>query len=1080
MASELHVHSTFSKLDAYGLPEQMIIRALELGLHALAITDHGNTSAHPKLEMAATKYGKCKSCGKIMDMKDKDHLCADPEWHTVKPLYGVELYLNTKRQRKNHITLIAKDIEGYKNLVALASLAYTEDHFYYLPCVDLEDVIAYQKGIIVLSGCMSGAASELINKGKLDEAEQLLLHLSQNIEHFYVEVQPLDIAYTMEDDDKLEVEVTAEKLARSLIDIAARQSLQVVATNDSHFVRKEDKWLQHFLAMVRRKKNVKNFPDSMSERCCLAGEMAFKDWMKPYGTKASKQAIANQDKIADICDNFELPKAAPMKWNDKPDEERYQELVAWCNEGWDYRKCKGSNYRQQGQYELGLIKEKGFYDYFLIVADMVKWAKAHNIMVGPARGSAGASLVSYMTRITEVDPIRFKLLFERFLDPSRSDPPDIDLDFQDDRREEVKDYMKSKWGDDKVKNVAGYTMYHEKGLLDDIGRCYCIPPNNIEQYKKKLTSEGGNKTFEEVLRLMEDTCTPRIPKNMERMLGQLRGFTKHAAGLVVSSESLSTLTTIMGDQIAVDKRDAEYLNLLKIDVLSLTTLRVLALALHKVGMSVEELYSLPLDIRQVYEGFKNGDMQGIFQYTGSTTRNVCIKALHDIDMETADLAAVFDVVTDVNTLSRPASMNNGSTARYIANDVEDIHPWITKHTQNTRGQIIYQEQIMRVLREGGLDWSDVTAVRKLMTKHEGKEKLDGIKRRFFKYLMEYGTKPEMCDVVWSRIGDEGAYGFNVAHCVAYTLIAYYTMWLKVFHPLVFYWANMMVAPEDNDMLREFAQSGGHIYEVRFGLSDVHWSIDKSRNGLRAGYTTIKGIGEKTANKICELQESHRVKVAYSVCPHCQNENNNMECYIDEFQGNSVFRCEECSKEYAEFECGEYIIKDDVVVDISDFSNKVFSSLSSAGVFDDDAELHDYLGFSDLTLKALQVPGRMKLKDVMDGDMSTVVVKLSDWKVKNLRDYYKKNGKDYNDNEVQQGHLDTYVNMKIYDEDGEMQLTLSRYKYPQYKEIIEEFDKDKVYEILIDYKASKSKGYIMNIMEAGERLVIPDDEGIVIL
>lgn len=1023
MSSELHVHSTFSKLDAYGLPEQLVIRALELGLHALAITDHGNTSAHPKLEMAVNKWGKCLSCGKIMDMKDKDHMCADPKWHTIKPLYGVELYLNTKRQRKNHITLIAKDIEGYKNLVALASLAYREDHFYYLPCVDIEDVIKYQKGIVVLSGCMSGIPSELINLGKLDEAEQLLKHLSQNIEHFYVEIQPLDIAYAMTDDDKMEIDVTSDYVTKTLIGLAKVSSLQVVATNDAHFVRKEDKWLQHFLAMVRRKKNVKNFPDSISERCCLVGEDEFREWLQPYGKDIVEQAIVNQDKIADMCDSFRLPSAAPMKWNDKSDEERYQELIAACNEGWKYRKCKGKKYSDQGKYELSLIKDKGYFDYFLIVADMVKWAKDHNIMVGPARGSAGASLIAYLMRITEIDPIHFKLLFERFLDPSRNDPPDIDLDFQSKRRDEVKEYMKSKWGEDKVKNVAGYTMYHEKGLIDDIGRCYCIPPFEVKRFKKMLIEEGGSCSIQQVLTEMRKEY-PKIPEGMDRMLGQLRGFTVHAAGLVVSSESLANITTIMGDQIALDKRDAEYLNLLKIDALGLTTLDIIALALDKIKMTVEQLYNLPLDDKEVFEGFKTGDMQGIFQYSGNTTRNVCIKALRDLDMDESDLNEVFDVVTDVNTLSRPASLNNGSTNRYIACEIEEIHPWITKHTLNTRGQIIYQEQIMRVLREGGLDWADVTAVRKLMCKHEGKEKLAGIKKRFFDALIAFGTQPEMCEVVWSRIGDEGAYGFNVAHCVAYTLIAYFTMWLKVKHPLVFYWANMMLSPEDNNMLREFAQSGGHIYEVRFGKSEAHWSIDYERNGLRAGYTTIKGIGEKTAYKLVDMQEQHRLPSG------------------------------------------------DVEIDISDFSNKIFSALQSANAFDDDAELHDYLGFNDLALAAANCPQAVKIKDVTDGDMATIVCKLSDFKIKNLRDYYKKNGKNYD--EVQKGHLDTYVNMRVYDEDGEMMITLSRYKYPQFAEIVENFTKDKVYEILIDYSGSKDKGYVMNIMEAGGQLVFPDD------
>ena len=240
---------------------------------------------------------------------------------------------------------------------------------------------------------------------------------------------------------------------------------------------------------------------------------------------------------------------------------------------------------------------------------------------------------------------------------------------------------------------------------------------------------------------------------------------------------------------------------------------------------------------------------------------------------------------------------------------------------------------MRVLREGGLDWSDVTTVRKLMTKHEGREKLEGIRQRFFNNLIAYGTPKEMCEVVWSRIGDEGAYGFNIAHCVAYTLIAYYTMWIKKFYPLIFYWANMMVSPEDNDMLREFAQTGGHIYEVRFGMSEAHWSMDEPRNGLRAGYTTIKGIGEKTAMKLVELQDRHRTPSG------------------------------------------------DIEIDVRDFSTKQFKLLNDANAFDDDAEIHDYLGFSDLRNAIKETPGCVTLKDVMDGDMVSVICKVSDFKVK---------------------------------------------------------------------------------------------------
>jgi DNA polymerase-3 subunit alpha len=1025
MASSLHGHCTFSKLDAYGMPEQIVKRALELGLKGLAITDHANTSSHPKLEMACNKWGKCDVCGEIVDMspKNEKHVCADPTYQTVKPLYGVELYLNsvkTKRQKKNHITLIAKSLEGYKNMVKLASMAYLDDYFYYLPSVDIEDVFANSEDVIALSGCMNGIASELISMGKMDEAREAIARMAQNIEHFYVELQPLDIRYESGDHT-----VDSEIINNELIKIAKVLSLQVVATNDAHFIRDDERDLQHFLAMVHRKTNIKKFPNKMTPRARLAGEDDFKEWLKPYSKQVARQALVNQDKICDLVEDFKLPKAAPMRWNNEPDEVRYKTLVQWVNEGWKKRwnnvKCPDSKrYRKQGQYELELIKEKGFYDYFLIVSDMVKWAKANNILVGPARGSAGASEVAWLTEITEIDPIRFNLLFERFLDPSRNDAPDIDLDFQDDRREEVKEYMKRKWGDDKVSNVAGYTLYHDLGLLDDIGRCYNISPAMIKRYKKMLISEGGNLTIEGLLRLIEDIFGCQgVPKGLERMLGQLRGYTVHAAGIVVSSEPLSNITTIMGNSIALDKRDAEYLNLLKIDALSLTTLRVIALALKEIKMSVNQLYALPLDNADVFKGFKKGDMQGIFQYAGSTTRNVLIKALKPYEIDDSDMAELFSVVTDVNTLSRPASLNNGSTNRYTNNIIEDIHPIITKHTKETRGQIIYQEQIMRVLREGGLDWADVTAVRKLMTKHEGREKLEGIKKRFFKFLREiFHNTPEECDIVWGRIGDEGAYGFNIAHCVAYTLIAFYTMWLKVYHPLVFYWANMMVKANDEGLLREFAQTGGKIFEVRFGKSKADWSIDYEKNGIRAGYTTIHGIGDKTAQKLVKLQEDHT------------DENG------------------------------------DIDIDVSDFPVKAYNALVETGAFNEDDSTHDYLGLGELSKMDDEVPGRTRIIDLCDHDIATLAVRLSSHKVKSLREYYKKNNKDYS--EVKNGDKEKYVNMKVYDETGELDVTISRYKMsePGYDELVSDFNGQDIYEVLVEYNESRNKAYVMTMRKAG--------------
>lgn len=391
MAVCLHGHSTFSKLDAYGLPDQIVQRAKELGLKAVCITDHGNTSAHPKLEMACKQYG-------------------------MKPLYGVELYLNTKEQKKNHITVIAKNLQGYENLLHLSSLAYQDDYFYYMPCVDLEDVYKYQENLIILTGCMSGKVARKILDDELEEAQDILAEMKENIKHLYVEIQPFDLE-------------ESRKINKVLIRMAKQMGLPIVATNDCHFVRPEDCELQHFLSMTRRKKNYIEMPNMLSRRCALASEDEFVEWMQEYTDYYPewRQCIENQDLIADMVEHFELPKAKNVQISDEPEDVRYEKLVQECRIGWKKRKFdkKDKRYYDQLMYELKIIRDKGYIDYFLVVSDCIRWAKANNILVGPARGSAGASLVAWFTGITEIDPIRFNLLFERFLDPSRNDPPDI-------------------------------------------------------------------------------------------------------------------------------------------------------------------------------------------------------------------------------------------------------------------------------------------------------------------------------------------------------------------------------------------------------------------------------------------------------------------------------------------------------------------------------------------------------------------------------------------------------------------------------------------------------------------------------
>lgn len=966
MSTQLHGHTTFSKLDAYGLPERAVERAIELGLKGIGITEHGNTSSHPKLEMAIKKKGG-----------------------NLKPLYGVELYMNTKEQKKNHITIIAKNLNGYKNLLRLSSLAYEEGYFYYLPSVDLPDIYQYQKDLIILSGCMSGKAAQAILNNDYEEAERIILEMADNIEHFFVEIQPLN----MEE---------SRKINWGLINIAQKHEIPMVATNDSHFVELDDRDLQHFFAMVRRRSNIREMPKGLDERCRMASHEDYVNWLAEYGADVAKEALENQDKICDMVEQFDLPKAENVRMTDEPEEVRYQRLVQHCRDGWKFRlpkipKEKREEYGERLRHELKVIRQKSYVDYFLVVEDMVKWAKNNNILVAPARGSGGGSLVSWLLRISEVDPIRWGLLFERFLDPCRNDPPDIDLDFQDDRRDEVKAYLAEKYGYERVANVAGYTIYHEKSLLDDIGRCYNIPKMTIEAMKNEWRGNGGKLTFEEVItKLREGFPNSGIPANIGKVLGQLRGYTKHAAGVIVSTMPIEETTTITRDGIYLDKRDAEYMNLLKIDALSLKTLRVIALALEKIGMTVDELYNLPFDDPDVFRGFQEGKMQGIFQFEGQTTKNILVRALKEYDMNTADMAEVMGVIIDTNTLSRPASLNNGSTSRYLNRNSESIHPLLDAVTEKTRGQIIYQEQIMDILSRLGIDWKYITPFMKGKIKPEMQEELEIAFKEALK--SQWDTLPELADEVWERLGDAEAYGFNKSHCVAYTIVSYYTMWLKVNYPLEFYWANMVVTPDNDDMLREYIQSGGTVLPVRFGKSQKFWSIDEKRC-LRAGYTSVKGIGEVSANKLMQYKTPDEIPPG------------------------------------------------------------IRAKLEAVKAFDADPEIPDYLGLERMKKKLKAINNRVKISRMKDKELVHVGCKIAEFKVKNLKEFYDKNGMDYS--EVKDGHLEIYINMRIYDESGECLATLNRYKAADntvYDAVVNSTKED-VFEIWGEYNKERNKIYV---------------------
>lgn len=551
-------------------------------------------------------------------------------------------------------------------------------------------------------------------------------------------------------------------------------------------------------------------------------------------------------------------------------------LRAWVQNGWRYRglgRLKGAErarYLARIKLELDLMLAKGFEDYFLVLSDIVRWCKAEGIPVGPARGSAAASLVCWLLRITEVNPMLFpNLIFERFIDHNRHDLPDVDLDFDDELRWKVRARLVEKYGAERVGNIGTFTMYRGKNSLEDAAKVHNIPKTAVEEVKGGLLERSSGdlrygQTIEDSRALFPkvEAVFTRYPDlaYAQRLEGNIKGFSVHAAGLVVANGVLTHNLAVykrytpkgelLGEVLSIDKYDAEYLNVLKLDFLGLTTMGLIRRALAYIGMTLEELYAIPLDDQKVFDGFKRNEVIGIFQFDGRAMRSVNREVKPDN----------FAEVCDINALARPGPLHSGAAAEYIQAKhkkkiVEKLHPVLTSITAHTNGQIVYQEQILRTVRElGGFTWEEAALVRKLISKKQGEQAFNRLMSKFLEGAERLGVKQATAARIWKQLVTAGAYAFNAAHCVSYGMLAYWCMWLKQNHPLAFYAAALAKYKDDDkvlDILREVTSKGIKVLPPHPALSGLTWGIEGE--ALRAGLVQVKGIGEKTA----EAMLAHR-------------------------------------------------------------------------------------------------------------------------------------------------------------------------------------------------------------------------------
>lgn len=865
----LHHHSTYSFLDGFQMPEAHARRASEIKMPALAMTEHGNIFSHWKLEKAADKYG-------------------------VQPIFGCEFYVGwtdekRRAQKKNHITVIAKNMEGYLNLLTLVNKSWKEG-FYYEPTVDWHWLRDHQAGLVVLSGCLGSALATACVGGKHvpdDEGSyarglKVASRLSEWFDDFYIEVQAFP-----------ELEKT-KALNPMLARISKAIHRPLVATMDCHYTIPEEGEIQVVLHGVRpgekRTAEELEFDWGYDVPLCPppTDRSIYKRLLETGLTKEQAiESIVSTEEIAQESKGLVLPRLPKV---DFPLPEGYDDITEFwrdqLREGWDYRGCRDlpenerERYKAQLAREMEVIEAKEYENYFMIVQDAIVFAKEQQIPVGPARGSAAASLACYLLRITEVNPMLYEnLVFERFIDWSREDMPDVDIDFATYGRPIIRRYLVGKYGEECVNNIGTFTGYKSKNSLGDAARVHGVPKGDVEQVKELLlerssgdlrasaTIEDTVNQFDEAYKIFEEYPDLQHAMDLE---GNVKAFGVHAAGIVVSGEPISNICAVLNKEVpkgsgnwvsvvSMDKKDAERQGMEKLDFLALDAMDMIAEALHILDMSLEDLYDIPLDDPKVFDRFAKNDVVGIFQFDGKITRTVNGVIKPDN----------FDEVALIIAIARPGPLHNGAVDGFVdvkyggAGANESIHPALDKITEVTNYQIIFQEQILRIVSEiGGFDWTRAGEIRKIISDKKGEQEFNRQWEHFKKGAMDYHKRnPGMPPIdeatahkIWMLCITSGAYAFNAAHSYSYGMIGYWMMWLKTYHPAAFFAASLSVTDPNHyksESLRRDAME--HNIEVLPpGLdSEIKWTPVEKDEGeaIQAGWTAITGIGDKVAEKI---------------------------------------------------------------------------------------------------------------------------------------------------------------------------------------------------------------------------------------
>jgi DNA polymerase-3 subunit alpha len=840
-------------MDGLNTPYELLEAAKNQGQTSLAITDHGTLSSHRDMQIAAKELG-------------------------IKPILGLEAYISaTDRFDKravakrddntslyNHIILLAKDDFGLKNLQKLSQIAWTEG-YYHKPRIDIDALWEFGDGIIVVSGCMNGLISKAIERGDNEKAREYVKMFKNRFgKDFYIEVQAHN----------------PESLNTALLALADELGVKPVATGDCHFAKKEERDLEELLLILSTKPSENKEADYTSSRQFTNiidrfdhlypnRPISFADinvYIQSYDEIAldfEKAGITRKDiyesslEISDKIESYDFHENLDLL--PVPKKNALKTLKEMCEKSLLEMGLDNETYKERLQEELQVIADKNFASYFLVVGDMVSWSKENKIMVGPGRGSAAGSLVCYLMGITDVDPIKFDLLFFRFINPERNDFPDIDTDFMDRRRGEVKDYLKKKFKH--VASISTYTYFKDKGVIRDVARAFLVPLGEVDKALK------GVETFEEY-EVSSSTAEfrakyPEVTKYASMLRGKIRGNGMHAAGVVVAKDDISKYVPIETRKdpndsvsgripvVAYDMEQTADLGLIKLDVLGLKTLSVIDDTINTIKHIKKEtvfLKSIPLDDKNVFKMLSEGFTKGVFQAEATPYTNLLMKmGVNNFE----DLAAS-------NALVRPGAMNTvgGSYIRRKKGEemITYAHPIMHEFTERTYGVIIYQEQVMQAcVHLGGMSWADADKVRKIIGKKKDASEFDQYREQFITGASHHITK-EDAEKLWHDFEAHAGYSFNRSHAIAYSMLSYYTAWLKCYYPLEFMFAILKNEKDKDartDYLLEAKRLGIKVLLPHISESELDFTIQG--NSIRFGLSNIKYISDNIGSKIVALR-----------------------------------------------------------------------------------------------------------------------------------------------------------------------------------------------------------------------------------